>query len=113
VAAGIGGPPPPTRPLEFREWGKALAHGHRQTSRCGPRVGPPGRARVRLGTCGNAKSGPMTAGDGKRKVQHGDPPTPAAHRGRSKVALTPDDVETKEFVRVMRGYDPAEVATFL
>jgi DivIVA domain-containing protein len=29
------------------------------------------------------------------------------------VALTPDEVETKEFVRVMRGYDPAEVATFL
>jgi DivIVA domain-containing protein len=29
------------------------------------------------------------------------------------VALTPDDVESKEFVRVMRGYDPAEVATFL
>jgi DivIVA domain-containing protein len=29
------------------------------------------------------------------------------------VALTPDEVETKEFVRVLRGYDPAEVATFL
>jgi DivIVA domain-containing protein len=29
------------------------------------------------------------------------------------VALTPDDVESKEFVRVLRGYDPAEVATFL
>ena len=29
------------------------------------------------------------------------------------MAVTPDEVETKEFVRVMRGYDPAEVATFL
>ena len=29
------------------------------------------------------------------------------------MALTPDDVEHKQFVRVMRGYDPAEVATFL
>jgi DivIVA domain-containing protein len=29
------------------------------------------------------------------------------------VALTPDEVESKEFVRVMRGYDPAEVASFL
>jgi DivIVA domain-containing protein len=29
------------------------------------------------------------------------------------MALTPDDIENKQFVRVMRGYDPAEVATFL
>ena len=29
------------------------------------------------------------------------------------MGLTPDDVEHKQFVRVMRGYDPAEVATFL
>jgi DivIVA domain-containing protein len=29
------------------------------------------------------------------------------------MAMTPDEVETKEFVRVMRGYDPAEVASFL
>jgi DivIVA domain-containing protein len=29
------------------------------------------------------------------------------------MGLTPDDVENKQFVRVMRGYDPTEVATFL
>jgi DivIVA domain-containing protein len=29
------------------------------------------------------------------------------------MALSPDEVESKEFVRVLRGYDPAEVASFL
>jgi DivIVA domain-containing protein len=29
------------------------------------------------------------------------------------MALTPEDVENKQFIRVLRGYDPAEVAAFL
>jgi DivIVA domain-containing protein len=29
------------------------------------------------------------------------------------MALTPDEVETKVFVRVLRGYDPNEVMSFL
>ena len=37
----------------------------------------------------------------------------ATGRWGNDMAMTPDEVQTKEFVRVLRGYDPAEVASFL